>query len=500
MIKEDFSHLGFRERMKKIGDDTNCVQVLTSEKNFKGKIVIVFNSMGMSLDNIVYYTITNLFKLTSLVEKESCLISIGENETGKSAMFDLIFGDITTIFSGLPTEADLRGDATKKNDRALFSVMILVLEELNSSNNLQMMRILSIVKDAIMRRWYLEAKEEKKPVNCSIIINANNYFPVTNLDSLQGKEILSSLPTPFQYDKALIDRFPFVLPHYKSIFGEIVYIKEAEVIPITNLENFIKAQREKRTFLVKAEGITSSRLLKSTSLVISGVTKLLFPEIEREEEIPKYLINGIAEFAKHFNSIATQETKVYNPFNANSLEFILEILGYDIKSIKFALFHKERLIIVFRKKQAIYKIALTGFGIEQNRKEVEFTHNSSEPLLANIEKVSPDFKIIQYKAHDFYTSKIINTSTKGLDFKSIKEHNEDLIKIIQVSVDLEKDANLSDEKFEGIPPFQLKLLQKEVQRIFGFKNEILSKISRKNFAIDKNGEIKLFNFSEFIEI
>lgn len=499
MMIKNFSGLEFRKAIERIGDDTNCVQVLTIENNFNKKITRIFNSMGMSLDNTAYYIITNLFKLIPLVEKEICLISIGENETGKSSIYDLIFNEITTIFSGLPTEADLRGDATKKNDRALLSVMVLVLEELNSNNNLQMMRILSIVKDTLMRGWYLESKEEKKPVNCSIIINANNYFPVTDLDSLQGKEILSSLPTPFQYDRALIDRFPFILPHYKSIFGKIVYIKEAEVIPIINLENFIKAQREKRTFLVKAEEITSSRLLKSTSLVISGATKLLFPEIEREEEIPKYLINGIAEFAKHFNSIATQKTKVYNPFNANSLEFILEILGYNIKSIKFALFHKERLIIAFRKKQVIYKIALTGFGIEQNRKEVEFTQNSSEPLLANIEKVSPDFKIIQYKAHDFYTSKIINTSTKGLDFKSMKEHNEDLIKIIQVSVNLEKDANLSDEKFEGIPPFQLKLLQKETQRIFRFTNDMLNSVSRKNFAIDKEGEIKLFNFSEFIE-
>lgn len=358
-------------------------------------------------------------------------------------------------------------------------------EEISNGNNSQLDKILSLVKDVLMRGKYLKNKTVEEKVLCSIMINANNYSRFKNLGELQGKDVLNSLPSPFQYDGALIDRFPFVLPHYKTLFGKIKYPSEVEVIPIIVLENFITQQRVKKSFFIESDKEISSRLLKSTTLVISGIVKLLYPEIEKEENIPQWLINGIVEFAIHFNSIANQETKTYNPFNINSLEFILEVLSYDKKNIKFALFHKERLIIGFKKKQAIYKIALTGFGIEENRKEFEFTQNSSEPLLATIEKASSDFRVIHYKPHDFYTSNLITTSTKGLDFKGMKEHNEDLIKIIQVSVDLKKDTNFSDEKFEGIPTFQLKLLQREVQRIFNFTNEMLPKISRKNFAIDK---------------
>lgn len=505
-IKIDVSSLKFRIPMREIQEkcstDINITSILQEKSSLNERITLIFSSCGMSIDNSLYYILVNLFKLSLLLEKGLGMISIGEKETGKSGLYDLIFNEIATIVSGLPTEAELRGDArgnSKGENSSLLEKLVLVFEEINIGNNSQFDKILSLIKDVLMRGKYLKNKTIEEKVSCSIMINANNYSHFKNLEELQGKDILSSLPTPFQYDSALIDRFSCILPHYKSLFGKIKYPTEVEVIPIIALEKTIQQQRNKKTFFIKSDEEISSRLLKTITLIVSGITKLLYPEIEDEKDIPKWLINGIVEFVKHFNSIANQEVKVYNPFNSNSLEFILEILGYDIKNIKFALFHKERLILGLKKKQVIYKIALTGFGIEENKKEFEFTQNSSYPLLATIEKASSDFRVIQYKPHDFYTSNLITLSTKGLDFKSMKEHNEDLIKSIQVSVDLEKDINFSDEKFEGIPTFQLKLLQKEVQRIFGFTNEILPKISRKNFAIDKNGELKLINFSEFIK-
>lgn len=491
-----------REIQKNYNPDVNVSSYLQEKNRLNERLSLLFSSCGMSTDNSVYYIMVNIFKFSLLLEKGLGMISIGEKATGKSGLYNLIFTEMATVVSGLPTEAELRGDArsnNKEENTSLLEKSVLVFEEISNGNNSQLDKILSLVKDVLMRGKYLKNKTVEEKVLCSIMINANNYSRFKNLGELQGKDVLSSLPSPFQYDSALIDRFPFVLPHYKTLFGKIKYPSEVEVIPITVLENFITQQRKKKTFFIEIDKEISSRLLKSTTLVISGIIKLLYSEIEKEEDIPKWLINGIVEFAIHFNSIANQEVKVYSPFNSNSLEFILEILGYDIKNIKFALFHKERLIIGFKKKQVIYKIALTGFGIEENKKEVEFSQNSSEDLLATIEKISSDFRVIQYKPHDFYTSKLITYSTKGLDFKSIKEHNEDLVKIIQVSVDLQKDTNFSDDKFEGIPDFQLKLLKKEVQRIFSFSNETATKISRKNFAIDKNGKIRLINFSEFIE-
>lgn len=502
--KIDISPLKFRIPMREIQKDhlrdINIPNILREKNSLYERLALLFSSCGMSTDNSIYYIIVNIFKLSILLEKSLGMLSIGEKETGKSGLYDLIFNEITTIVSGLPTEAELRGDArnTTEDKASLLEKSVLVFEEISNGNSSQLDKILSLVKDVLMRGRYLKNKTIEEKISCSIMINANNYDSFKNLEELQGKNILSSLPTPFQYDRALIDRFPFVLPHYKSTFGKIKYPSQVEIIGIIPLENYINQQKKKEPFLINFDKEIPSRLLKSITLVISSFVKLLYPEIEKKEEIPKYLTSGIVEFAKHFNSIATQETKVYNPFNSNSLEFILEILGYDIKNIKFALFHKERLIIGFKKKQVLYKIALTGFGIEENRKEFEFSQTSSNSLLATIEKASSDFRVIQYKSHDFYTSHLITLSTKGLDFKRIKEHNEDLIKLIQISVDLKKDINFSDEKFEGIPIFQLKLLQREVQRIFGFTDEILSRISRKNFAIDKNGKIKLINFSEFI--
>lgn len=502
MLKIDVSSLKFRIPMREIQEnyntDVNIPSILQEKSSLSERIALIFSSCGMSIDNSLYYIAVNLFKLSLLLEKDLGMISIGEKETGKSGLYDLIFTEIATIVSGLPTEAELRGEA-RSNSKSLLEKSVLIFEEIGIGNNPQLNKILSLIKDVLMRGEYLKNKTVEEKVLCSIMINANNYGRFKNLEELQGKDILSSLPAPFQYDSALIDRFSCVLPHYKNLFGKIKYPSKVEVIPIMALEETIRQQRSKKTFFIKSNEEISSRLLKTITLIVSGITKLLYPEIENEEDIPKWLINGVVEFVKHFNSIANQEVKVYNPFNLNSLEFILEVLGYDIKNVKFALFHKERLIIGFKKKQILYKIALTGFGIEENRKEFEFTQNSSEPLLAIIEKTSSDFRVIQYKSHDFYTSNLITVSTRGLDFKNMKEHNEDLIKSIQVSVDLKKDINFSDEKFEGIPTFQLKLLQREIQRIFGFTNEILTKISRKNLAIDKNGDIRLINFGEFIQ-
>lgn len=502
MLKIDVSSLKFRIPMREIQEnyntDVNIPSILQEKSSLSERIALIFSSCGMSIDNSLYYIAVNLFKLSLLLEKDLGMISIGEKETGKSGLYDLIFTEIATIVSGLPTEAELRGEA-RSNSKSLLEKSVLIFEEIGIGNNPQLNKILSLIKDVLMRGKYLKNKTVEEKVLCSIMINANNYGRFKNLEELQGKDILSSLPAPFQYDSALIDRFSCVLPHYKNLFGKIKYPSKVEVIPIMALEETIRQQRSKKTFFIKSNEEISSRLLKTITLIVSGITKLLYPEIENEEDIPKWLINGVVEFVKHFNSIANQEVKVYNPFNLNSLEFILEVLGYDIKNVKFALFHKERLIIGFKKKQILYKIALTGFGIEENRKEFEFTQNSSEPLLAIIEKTSSDFRVIQYKSHDFYTSNLITVSTRGLDFKNMKEHNEDLIKSIQVSVDLKKDINFSDEKFEGIPTFQLKLLQREIQRIFGFTNEILTKISRKNLAIDKNGDIRLINFGEFIQ-
>ena len=138
--------------------------------------------------------------------------------------------------------------------------------------------------------------------------------------------------------------------------------------------------------------------------------------IKEAKSIPEWFIKGLLEFIKHFNSIA-KNSDIYIPFNSNSAIFILNLLGFDTEKVKFVLFHEERILIKQKEERSFHKIALTGYGIEQNRKEMEFYKENPDKVI-EILSLTEDGIRMKQKYANIYSSQIIAISS---DFK--KENN-----------------------------------------------------------------------------
>ena len=260
---------------------------------------------------------------------------------------------------------------------------------------------------------------------------------------------------------------------------------------------FLKNLREnlkEKNYITTDMEINSEREEKIYNSFLNAITTLLYPN----EKTPDWFIRGWFELLKFFRSLLIDE-KVYNPFNEKSARLIIEILGYDSNTIDYIVFTTNRLIIKLKDESNIYKIALTGFGIEENQKEYIFFQsnksNSISPitkitkttLIQEVGDITPDKRIYLDPLN-----KIINEKNK-----TDEEFNYSMLKNIEYCID--RNINFDNEKFSfrGIPDFYKYGLSTILFNAIG-TNVPMDKIKFEDFIFN-NEDFKILNFADYLQ-
>lgn len=477
---------------------------LIKDMSLNEKVNLLLNSIGISSKNLFYTKIIALIKLLILLEDNIGIFLVGEKCMAKSSTYSLVFDELCLVKSNLPTRPWLQGNANKDVESQVkipLEENTVIFEEVANNTESEVKEIIEYLKEVIESGKFLKNNKQSTETKTSFAIIGNNSCDFKNLDDLNRQKLLCHLPNVISKNEAFFDRFPFILPHYSNIIGEIKFTENnIDIIPIKILENIIKELRKKEIFSnlsfieidkTKLEG----RNRKIIAKVVSMFTKLLFPEKLEKLNIDDWFVKGITEIILHFRSLTSN--KAYIPFNKDSATFILYFLGFDIKQIDWVLFDKERIIVKKLGESFISKIALTEYGVKQNEKEYNFYFENPQYKneIMRIISIEENKKILKQEIGNYYSKKVIYyiKSYNPEDISS-EEKNKQIIQDIQDSVDRTRQIEWIEE-FIGVPNFILKEAEKISKAIF---NPINKKISRRNIVLI-DGDIKFLNFSEFIK-
>lgn len=451
----------------------------------------LLNSSGLSSENTVINIIMQFLKIILLCIPNCGAFFIGEQCTGKSALYSLFFKDLCTKISGNITLATLRGDA-RKNDEStcLLEKNTVIFEEMMNDPKLNG-DIIGLLKDCMESQVFLKGNDISTITKTSFIFIGNNYTHFSKFIDITSKKLLENLPKEFN-DRAFFDRIPIILPHYYSLLGKIKYIDGDElIIPVTELENILINIRKTpiKFILNEIENELSERELKFFNSIIFYLSCLFYLK-EEKNVIPTWFIKGWIEFLKYFRGLLTD--KFHNPFNKNSVKLILYLLNYNLDEIEYVAFdNQDRLIIKLLNKDFFHKIALTGFGCENNRIEIEyFKKNKCPSILPIISLEKNDTLLIQESGEylpdeRIYFNKILELNNSYN--KTDPEYNNFV---------LEKMAKGENNySFRGIPDFYKKSLLLKVKNIF--KKDI-SEIELKDFSFEKE-QIRIINFHNYLK-
>ena len=474
-----------------------------SKSTFLFILAVILGSIGYSLNNTVYCIIVNLLKLCCFFGDTIYMVLVGERNTGKSALKDIIFTENIETFPEAPTIPALRGVAREKKKKknatgdeeeeeeeiVPLEKRGIFIEEAANGNKTNLSDSVGFFKEIWGRKSFKKNAKKEVPTKTNITFTLNNYSVFKNLKAITRNTLLSGLPSIFSSDEAFYQRFFMILPHYKVTLGEIKYVdKEQMVIPIVSLEKLLISFQELKVDLdLEKYGITG-RYDRNFSAVISLIGKIFFyNDIKENRAIPEMFIKGMIEFLRHFNSIA-ENMETYNPFNENSAILILTMLGFDIEKVEFVLFHEERILIKQENEDFFHKIALTGYGIDQNRKEMEFFKENPDKIVKIISLTEDGIRMKQEYAN-IYSSHVIKISPNFERKLTDDIYNKVILELIQ------QGGDVSNKEFRGIPEFFNRVANGIVKECFGNNTSI--DVYKKNYVLI-NGNIKLLNFCEFI--
>lgn len=501
-----------------------CYCKKQKEHSLRERLILPFNTTGISVDNTVYCLMGLMIGNIVLIEKNTGAFRIGEAEMSKSSMTSLVFANVSTdinsnnyvvidleedseeeieensisskpillVRGGIPTEPWLRGkelNLKNYNDQKAEKVPLeyptLVFEEIMGISDID--NTMQYIKQTTESGRFFKRNQIITNTETSLLFVANNYTKGYNLQSFTLDKLFSRLPKIFMEDEAIFHRYPYIIPHYKKTFGEIKFIDEnTEGIFIEDFAKVIKELREKKCLIDLKKYNLKNRQLRNFYKGISSFIKIMYPEsVIKENTVPEWVIDGVFEFVKHFNSF-TLNKEVYNPFNANSAKFIAEMLGFTIEKIEYIMFHEERILIKNMEEDFWHKIGLTGYGIEQNLKEFNYYKENPDGIL-EIFSINENGKHITQKYGELYSEDVI--CIRGEKRITHEEYNENIIKRIE-NGSFDKQFDM----FKGIPDFYIKIAQAEAKRIFQINN---AQVTKNNFVL-VDGEIKFVNFSEFI--
>lgn len=465
-----------------------------SQKKLNEKIETILKISGVTKENTFISLVIHLLKVSQYLVINKGIFLIGENGTGKSYIYTKFFKELFPKYSGsMITPALLIGDgrATPNDTECIFDEKAVLIEEICDDDESSQSSI-GILKDTLESGYFKKCKKEDKEINISPVFTGNDYNQPNNLSDLISCK--DSIPKRYR-DKGFLDRVPLLLPHNKKLFGEMNYYKNitSKEFSLNDVLKNLRENLKEKNYITTDMEISSEREEKIYNSFLNTIITLLYPN----EKAPDWFIRGWFELLKFFRSLLIDE-KVYNPFNEKSARLIIEIIGYDTDNIDYLVFTTNRLIVKLKEENNIFKIALTGFGIEENQKEYNFYQSKKNSFISPITKITKT-TIIQ-EVGDITPDKRIYldplNKSRNEENKTDEEFNYSILQSMEYCID--RNINFDNEKFSfrGIPDFYKYGLSIILFNAIG-TNVPMDKIKFEDFIFN-NEDFKILNFVDYL--
>ncbi|WP_338964141.1 BREX system Lon protease-like protein BrxL [Fusobacterium nucleatum] len=487
------------------------------------RVDLLINSLGKdSRKMLPIEKIIQLVSIIPFVEHSTHISYTSPFSQGKTFQYSKIFPNSKVISSGI-TEAALFYNKSRGEFGILKNYDIVAFDDVQCLNN---DTIASAVYDFLSSGNLSRSNNVVNSISCSSIIFLSNYTEETqkklekNPYFLKGINLFEPFSDSFQ--KEAFKSRVIVLPAY-LMRDENFIISEEDVygININVLHKFFQEKLKESLPLFKIELSCKERLKNNIYAIVSGLSKLLFDDLE---SIPEKYLQAFIQLAEKLVELPFENIlKLYNKKELNYLLIELSSIffKYPIESIVEAYVYEDRCILRFREeKNILYKIALTKYGIKKNFKEFKNWENASsnqKSYLIESEVIDKDGIVLRsytelsvfgdYKKvnlDSFYCNQD-NIQTEICEIKDeLKECKEALKDLANILKNLNISYRLNNVVFKN----RLLLSEEEYRDLKDERKGYLGKLfdiypqDIRNYDIIfniKNNEIKFLNY-DFIDI
>lgn len=487
------------------------------------RVDLLINSLGKdSRKMLPIEKIIQLVSIIPFVEHSTHISYTSPFSQGKTFQYSKIFPNSKVISSGI-TEAALFYNKSRGEFGILKNYDIVAFDDVQCLNN---DTIASAVYDFLSSGNLSRSNNVVNSISCSSIIFLSNYTEETQKKLENNPYFLKDInlfePFSDSFQKEAFKSRVIVLPAY-LMRDENFIISEEDVygININVLHKFFQEKLKESLPLFKIELSCKERLKNNIYAIVSGLSKLLFDDLEN---IPEKYLQAFIQLAEKLVELPFENIlKLYNKKELNYLLIELSSIffKYPIESIVEAYVYEDRCILRFREeKNILYKIALTKYGIKKNFKEFKNWENASsnqKSYLIESEVIDKDGIVLRsytelsvfgdYKKvnlDSFYCNQD-NIQTEICEIKDeLKECKEALKDLANILKNLNISYRLNNVVFKN----RLLLSQEEYRDLKDERKGYLGKLfdiypqDIRNYDIIfniKNNEIKFLNY-DFIDI
>ncbi|WP_454945001.1 BREX system Lon protease-like protein BrxL [Fusobacterium hwasookii] len=391
------------------------------------KVDLLINSLGKNSKKMLpIEKIIQLVSIIPFVEYSTHISYTSPFSQGKTFQYSKIFPNSKVISSGI-TEAALFYDKNKSKFGILKDYDIVAFDDVQCLNNDS---IASSIYDFLSSGNLSRSNNVMDSISCSSIIFLSNYTEETQKKLENNPYFLKdvNLLEPFSdsFQKEAFKSRIVVLPAY-LMRDENFIISEEDVygININVLHKFFQEKLKESLPLFKIELSCKERLKNNIYAIVSGLSKLLFDDLEN---IPEKYLQAFIQLAEKLVELPFENIlKLYNKKELNYLLIELSSIffKYSIENVVEAYIYEDRCILRFQEeKNILYKIALTKYGINKNLREVKNWQSASSSQKSHlIELENIDKNGIILKSH---TELSILGDYKKINLDSFY-HNQDNI-------------------------------------------------------------------------
>ena len=344
------------------------------------RVDLLINSLGKdSRKMLPIEKIIQLVSIIPFVEHSTHISYTSPFSQGKTFQYSKIFPNSKVISSGI-TEAALFYNKSRGEFGILKNYDIVAFDDVQCLNN---DTIASAVYDFLSSGNLSRSNNVVNSISCSSIIFLSNYTEETQKKLENNPYFLKDInlfePFSDSFQKEAFKSRVIVLPAYLMRDENFIISKEDVYgININVLHKFFQEKLKESLPLFKIELSCKERLKNNIYAIVSGLSKLLFDDLEN---IPEKYLQAFIQLAEKLVELPFENIlKLYNKKELNYLLIELSSIffKYPIESIVEAYVYEDRCILRFREeKNILYKIALTKYGIKKNFKEFKNWENAS---------------------------------------------------------------------------------------------------------------------------
>lgn len=367
------------------------------------RVDLLISSLGKDSKKMLpIEKIIQLVSIIPFVEYSTHISYTSPFSHGKTFQYSKILPNSKVISSGI-TEAALFYDKNKSKFGILKDYDIVAFDDVQCLNN---DTIASSVYDFLSSGNLSRSNNVENSISRSSIIFLSNYTEETQKKLENNpyflKEINLFEPFSNSFQKEAFKSRVVVLPAY-LMRDENFIISEEDVygINVNILHKFFQEKLKESLPFFKIELSCKERLKNNIYAIVSGLSKLLFDDLE---SIPEKYLQAFIQLAEKLVELPFESTfKLYNKSELNYLliELSSVFFKYSIENVVEAYIYEDRCILRFQEeKNILYKIALTKYGINKNLREVKNWQSASSSQKSHlIELENIDKNGIILKSH-----------------------------------------------------------------------------------------------------